>query len=637
MSDTAREVLLQNVGGVVQRLRQFPPFDQMNQDDLVFIAEHARLGFYAAGDQILTPADGQVERLYIIKQGQVRGERPTASGEQESVFLLTSGECFPKAALLGERPTRTVHRAVTDTFCYEIDRDSFATVFARSAPFRDFFLRGVSNLLEQLSRQTQAGAAENLGAQALLNAPLSQVLTRTPVTCRPDTPIREAVQAMHTQKVGSIVVCDEQQRPRGIFTLHDLLAVMARGETDIERPISAVMTPRPMGLPASAFAFDAAVLMAKQRFGHVCVLADERLVGVVSERDLFALQRVDLVHLSRFIARAESIDVLQSQRRQIHRLIDAMLAHGAGAAQITRIITLLNDQTVSRVLELCLAEHGDPGVEFTWLAFGSEGRREQTLSTDQDNGIYFQPRPGISPEEARRRLLPFARRVNEALAQVGFPLCRGNVMASNPELCLSDQEWRQRFARIIDAATPENLLKSSIYFDLRPVWGPGEDAEAMYRDVIEHASGNSIFLRLLAANGLRTRPPLGLIRDFVVSRDESNQETLDLKVEGLTPFVDSARVLALAHRVSATGTQERLQTLAERGHLERRDAAGWIQAHGMIQLIRMRNHQQQAHQGTGLSNRIDPEQLNQLDRRSLKEAFREARRIQRRLELDYQL
>jgi len=636
--DQGRTSVLQNIRGTIEFLRKFAPFDHMAEPDLAFLVEHCRLAFYGAGEEILTPAHGRVEKLYIVKQGQVRGERPgTGGSEADKVLLLTAGECFPIGALLGERATRTIHRALTDTFCYELGREDFATLFARSQPFREFCIRGVSSLLERVRRQVQSDATDNLGTQTLLDSPLSELVRRAPITCAPQTPLREAIRTMHGARVGSIVICDERQRPVGIFTLHDLLAVMAAGEHDFEQPIERVMTRNPMGIEASAFGFDAALLMARHQFGHVCVLDDERLVGVVSERDLFALQRVDLVHLTRAIGRAENLEALRALRPQIQRLIDAMLAHGLAAIQITRIITLLNDHTVTRTIELIMGEHGDPGLPFTWLAFGSEGRREQTLATDQDNGIYFEPPAGMGADQARERLLPLARRINEALSELGFPLCKGNVMASNPALCLSRDEWLTRFGNMIDAATPENLLKSSIYFDFRPIWGPADGAYTLYKQVVGYAKDNGIFLRLLATNALSRRPPLGLIRDFVVSRDETNAETLDLKLQGLTPFVDAARLLALANGLDITGTVERLQALAEAGVLARRDADTWSQAFGLIQLLRMRNHLNQSRANQPLSNRIDPERLNPLDRRTLKEAFREARRLQRRLELDYRL
>lgn len=148
-----------------------------------------------------------------------------------------------------------------------------------------------------------------------------------------------------------------------------------------------------------------------------------------------------------------------------------MVAQGMKVGQIGQIITLLNDQIVERVIDLTVAAIGAPeGLTFTWLAFGSEGRQEQTLKTDQDNGILFLLPEGMEADVARARLLPFADRVNLALDAVGFPLCTGNVMARNPECCLSDREWRSRFSRWVTSSTPANLLNASIFFDFRPVW-----------------------------------------------------------------------------------------------------------------------------------------------------------------------
>lgn len=632
-----RAPVLQNISSLVDFLRRHSPFDQMDHADLVYLVENSRLVFFPEGEEILGPDDGRAEHLYIVTRGRVRGERSGREGEVSVTFLLTPGEAFPIGALLQERATNSTHRAASDAFCLEIGREVFTKLLQRSPPFQDFCQRGASSLLEHLSHRTQLSAAAQLGAQNLLYAPLREIMRRTPVSCPPQTAVREAIRQMHAEKVGSIVICDDAQRPLGIFTLHDLLALLTKPDVDLDAPIDSLMTPAPICLPAEAPGFEAAITMAKHRIGHICLSDGERLLGVVSERDLFALQRVDLVHLTRLIGHADSIDQLAATRLQIGRLIDAMLAHGADVALITHIITLLNDHTVRRVIELCLGRYGTPPVEFSWLAFGSEGRREQTLSTDQDNGILFRTPAGMSDEQARAQLLPLARQINEDLARCGFPLCQGNIMASNPELCLSEAEWRRRFNIIINRTTAENLLRASVYFDFRPIWGPVETPLAVYRDAVSMASGNPTFQRQMATNALRRRPPLGFIRDFVLRRDERNQETMDLKLEGLTPLVDGARLLALAYNRSETATLQRLDGLVAAGAIGRSDAEVWKSAFTLIQLLRMRNHRQQAQQNLPLSNRLDPDTLHDIDRRSLKEAFRQARRFQRRLELKYQL
>ena len=638
-NQVGRTAVLQNIQGTLQFLQRFPPFNQMEQGHLAYLVEECQLRFYAAGESIIKPADGPVEHFFIVKQGRVVGERQPVDGTgTETTFEITGGECFPLAALLGERATRTEHLAGEDTFCLQLNKAAFIRVFSMSDIFRDFALRGVSSLLDQVNQQVQRRAAETLGTQYSLNTPLGELAMRHPVACVPDTPLREAVGQMHEQQVGSIVIIDDQRFPIGIFTLRDLREVVADASAELTAPVSCHMTASPFFLSPTATAFDAAMAMTERHIAHVCLVENQRLCGVVSERDLFSLQRVDLVHLARTIRHAPRLDTLVFLRGEIGQLVDRMLAHGASSTQITQIITLLNDHTVSRVIELALAERGDPGVPFSWMCFGSEGRREQTLHTDQDNGILFEARDASETEAIRARLLPLAQHINQCLAQCGFTLCKGNIMAGNPELCLSRAEWARRFAGFIREASPENLLGSSIYFDLRVVWGDEHACEQLRQQILEQVADNRLFQRMMAANALRQRPPVGRFREFVLTRQGTDKAaTLDLKVQGLTPFVDGARLLALANGIGANNTLERLRQLVAKSIIDPLDGAAFEEAYHFIQQTRMQQHQRQTRDNQPYSNRVDPDSLNHLDRRILRESLRQAQRLQSSLALRYQL
>lgn len=638
-TQAGKTAVLQNIQGTLQFLQRFPPFNQMENAHLAFLVEQCQLRFYAANDSIIKPSDGPVEHFYIVKQGRVVGERQHVSRPgTETTFEITSGECFPLAALLGERATRTEHRAGEDTFCLQLNKAAFIRLFALSEVFRDFALRGVSSLLDQVNQQVQRRAVETLGTQYSLNTRLGELAMRHPVVCEPQTPLREAVALMHEQQVGSIVIVDAQRFPIGIFTLRDLRQVVADTSADFAQPIASHMTVEPFYLSPQASAFDAAIAMTERHIAHVCLVEDKRLCGVVSERDLFSLQRVDLVHLARTIRHATRVESLVSLRGEISQLVERMLAHGASSTQITQIITLLNDHTVCRVIELAIAEKGDPGVPFSWLCFGSEGRREQTLHTDQDNGIIFEARDAAHAAEIRGRLLPLAQHINQGLAQCGFTLCKGNIMAGNPELCLSRAEWARRFAAFIREATPENLLASSIYFDLRVVWGDEGPCEQLRQSILEQIADNRLFQRMMADNALRQRPPVGRFREFVLTRQGSDKAgTLDLKVQGLTPFVDGARLLALANGINTNNTLERLRELVTREVIDPLDGAAYEEAYHFIQQTRMQQHQLQSRQNQPYSNRVDPDSLNHLDRRILRESLRQAQRLQSSLALRYQL
>ncbi len=637
LSQAGKTAVLQNIHGTMEFLQKFPPFNQMDIAHLAYLVENCQLRFYDEGESIIKPSDGVVEHFYIVKQGRVHGERPhSARRGTETTFEITAGECFPLAALIGERATRTEHLAAEETFCLLLAKHAFIKLFAISNPLRDFALRGVSSLLDQVNQQVQLRAVETLGAQYSLDTRLGELAMRQPIGCTPDTPLRDAVRLMHEQHVGSIVILDAKRHPLGIFTLRDLRRVVADG-IDLAQPIANLMTHHPFYLAPDASAFDAAIAMTERHIAHVCLVENEQLCGVISERDLFSLQRVDLVHLARTIRHAGKIETLAGLRSDIRLLVDRMLAHGASSTQITHIVTLLNDHTVCRVIELTLEEMGDPGIPFTWLCFGSEGRREQTLHTDQDNGILFEAADAAEAALIRGRLLPLAAEINQRLGRCGFTLCKGNIMAGNPELCLSRQEWSRRFSRFVLEATPENLLASSIYFDLRAIWGPLDGCEQLRHELLLHVGDNNLFQRMLAENALRQRPPVGRFRDFVVARSGADKDTLDLKVQGLTPFVDGARLLALANGIGAVGTLERLRALIAKGIIDAQDGAAFEEAYHFIQQTRMQQHQLQARDERPYSNRLDPDSLNLLDRRILRESFRQAQRLQSSLALRYQL
>ena len=633
-AQAGKTAVLQNIHGTLQFLQRFPPFNQMEQAHLAFLVEQCQLRFYGLGDSILKPSGGPVEHFYIVKQGRVVGERPDSA---DTTFEIATGECFPLAALLGERATRTEHKAAEDTFCLQLNKPAFIKLFALSSPFRDFALRGVSSLLDQVNQQVQQKAVETLGTQYSLNTRLGELAMRHPVTCSPHTPLREAVTLMHEQQVGSIVIVNEHKAPLGIFTLRDLRQVVADGASDFSQSIAGHMTQAPFYLSPEHSAFDAAIAMTERHIAHVCLVQDQRLCGVVSERDLFSLQRVDLVHLARTIRNAPRVENLVAIRGEIGQLVERMLAHGASSTQITHIITLLNDHTVCRVIELTLAEKGDPGVPFSWLCFGSEGRREQTLYTDQDNGILFEAKDAVEAAERRERLLPLAQHINQSLALCGFSLCKGNIMAGNPALCLSRVEWARRFGAFIREATPENLLGSSIYFDLRVVWGDERGCEQLRQGILDQVADNRLFQRMLAENALLRRPPVGRFREFVLTRKHGEKATLDLKVQGLTPFVDGARLLALANGIHANNTLERLRQLVDKAVIDPLDGAAYEEAYHFIQQTRMQQHQLQTRENLPYSNRVDPDSLNHLDRRILRESLPQAQRLQSSLSLRYQL
>ena len=473
------------------------------------------------------------------------------------------------------------------------------------------------------------------GELQTLALPLRALIRNEPVVCREDQSVREAVAVMHARGVGAVVVVDVDAKPVGIFTERDLVAAVAGGQDD--RIVSDLMTRAPLGLPAHAFAYEAAVIMITNRIRHVLVTDEDRFIGVVSGRDLFSLQRLGLGELNAQIRLAGDVATLENIAAEILKLTRLLVEQGVAAEQLTLYVSVLNDRLCQRVIEVVRKDYQWEQISWCWLGFGSEGRLEQTFSTDQDNGIIFAAHDGTEPAAVRARLLPFARAVNEALDTCGFRWCKGNVMASNPALCLSVEEWRAKMGGWLANWEPQALLEASIYFDFRALYGDTTLAAGLREWVLARTPAYPAFLRQMAQNALLARPALGTFRDFVTEDYPNAPHRIDLKLYGVRLFVDTARIYALAQGLPQTNTVERLRAAGPATRMSAQDIEAMIDAFLAIQRLRLRHQASQDALEDDTANRIDPDKLNEMDRHTLKGAFRLARRLQQRLALDYQL
>ena len=487
-------------------------------------------------------------------------------------------------------------------------------------------------LLESFYRQFSERAAE----QQTLTRTLAELVRNPPVACPGAATLREAAQKMADAKVRTIIVVNATGAPIGMFTLVDLLRRVVLTDRSLTAPLAEVMTSPIVTLPGSATAYEAMHVMAENGIRQIVIVENGRLLGVINERDLFALQRVSMQEVIEGLHAADSIEALQRAGEDIRRLTQNLLAQGVGAEPLTRTIAALNDALSRRTIDLVRERHPLDGIDWCWLALGSEGRGEQTFATDQDNALLFAaPDDAAATASRRERLLAFARDVNASLDRLGFPLCTGNVMASNPDLCLSTEEWKEKFLKWLREPTPQALLNANIVFDFRALCGDTTLCDALREWLFGYTQANPMFLRLMVQNALETDPPLGLIRAFAVDDEPTVKGTLDLKARGTRLFVDCARVFALALGIADTGTAARLRLAGERLHVERRHVDAAVEAFHFLQLLRLR--QQELPGAHGSANRIDPYALHDIDQRMLKEAFRQAKQLQERLRLSYRL
>jgi len=607
-------------------LARHAPYSRMGEDTLAFLVSRLKPAFFAK-DRIIVDRSADFPPLHIIQTGNVASV--TAGLDTMPDRILQPGDCFPVGALsAGGQPTRS-YRATSDVHAFLLPVDDFQKLRSMSPEFAAYCTEAVTVLAQQSLAELQRHYSQVASDQHSLTRPLADLIPSEPVTCLATTSLRDALTRMKEHAVRSIIVVDEESVPVGVFTLNDLRDRVVLQGLPLDTAVSQVMTSNPITLPAEATAAEAIQSMAAGGFHQMIVTSRGKVLGTIFEHDLFALQRVSLRQIHHAIRSARTIKALAHVAGDIRNLARNLLAQGVSAEALTRTIAALNDALTREVITLVLQDHDLAGLKWCWLSLGSEGRGEQTLATDQDNALIFAAPPdGTEVLRARHELVTFARDVNMALDQLGFPLCKGNIMASNPQWCLTETEWRDQFTAWISEPTPERLLNANIFFDFRPLCGDSTLADRLREWLLARTQDNKLFLRLMVQNALQTDPPLGLIRVFQVSDKPGSEGTIDLKKRGARIFVDAARVFALASGSSLTGTAERLREAGERVRADPRHVEATVEAFHYLQVMRLRA---QEHPHPGNANRIDPYALNEVDQRMLKEAFRQARKLQQRL------
>jgi len=607
-------------------LQQWPPFMDMSAADVDGFLIRAEQRYLEPGEVLLSPERGPMDTLFLIRRGVIRSEQGPRGAAQ--VFAYEAGDMLPVAAALARRPVMSTYTAVDDVFVLAIPVTEVEALAQRSPVLSDFLHRRVLALLDKSRQALQQDYSSRVLSQQTMETPLSQLAVRAVAHCLPQTPLRQALDAMHARHIGSMLVIDAGGGLQGILTRHDLLGLVLRPDFDLATPIAQVMQSPVRSLSDRHTAQDAALVMSEHAIRHVPVTRDGQVIGMVSERDLFALQRASVQQVSARIHRAQDLPALQVAAADIRELARGLLMQGVQARQITELITHLNDLLTRRLLALQAQAHGVDLQRLCWLALGSEGRGEQTIATDQDNALLL---PDDTPDDELERLRAWADGINRALDACGYPLCKGGIMAGQVACCLRVSEWMARFTHWIEHGSPEDLLHASIFFDFRAIAGDFALAQPLTERVAERIRATPRFLHQLAINALAHRSPLNWLGH--VELDDAG--TVDLKLQGAALFVDAARILGLAQGVTATATRERLlQTGAALG-LKPQEYESWVGAFEFVQSLRLRLQLEPDVARSAHPNRLTLQTLSGIDRRILATSLREARRLQQRLELDY--
>ena len=592
------------------------PFDELPATELNALISKIEICYYRKGTVFENKqGDGG---LRIIRSGAAE----LRSKDDKLIDRLGETVSFNLAGLNSEEPGIKA-TLIEDSLIYLIPEAHYQDIRKRNRIFDRFFH-------SQRSRRVRRAARHEPNPHEMMRM-VKDVMSTSVLSMAPTESIQKVAKQMSARRLSSVLIM-ENETLLGIVTDRDMRSRAVAAGFDLTLPISHIMTDQPACISPQATLFDATLFMTQRGYHHIPVMEENTVVGIVTSSDLMLARQDDPIYLVQHIGRQDSAHKLKDVIQSLPNLMVQWINSGIRAHQVSHILTAISDSITVRLIELTIADIGKPPVPFCWLGFGSQGRKEQLLNADQDNGLLIS---NELKEEHKPWFETLATRVCDGLDECGYIYCPGNVMASNEQWRQSLSVWQSTVDKWTVSPTPHAVMHTSIFFDLRSIYGDKSLCDDLQKHMLNKASNNSIFLAALAQNVLNSEPPMGIFRRFVVEQNGEHADELDLKKRGILPIIDLVRLHSLAHSITEINTLDRLKALVKCKAMTIEDSRNMQDALRVIMQLRTQHQATQITSGSAPNNFIDPDNLSKIMRKQIKDAFSVIMDAQQAVKINY--
>jgi CBS domain-containing protein len=614
-----------------------PAFDRLPEDERRRLLGKVNLRYFGPDEVILEQGTTAHKFLYIIESGYVR------LAEKESGRLVDEygeGDIFGNYGLMTGGPLPFEVRIVEPTVCVLIGAEDFRELYDKHEEFAAFFDKDLRDSAEDGGPGFDAS-----GSRLLFGTTIGELVGRGPVLCPPRATAREAAQSMRDENADSVIIM-EDERVLGILTDIDLRNKIVAEGAPPETPVEDLMHRNALRLAADAPVFQALMEMMQYQTYHVVVsesAAGSNVLGVISDKDISRAQGNSPAFMTERVEQTNSPEDLYGIRGEIDKLLIGLERQGVKPKDLVTINTELNDHLMKRLVGLVEAEMREENPElyvdlpWAWLSLGSEGRGEMSLLTDQDNALlYADPAYDEEAERAEEWFRALAWRTNEVLAEAGFALCEGDIMARNPKWRQSLSGWKETFRGWILTPDADVLVLASTFFDLRGLYGEMSLVDELKSSIFQTLEKERRFLPFMVQNALGNRPPLSFFRRFVLERSGEYRHTFNIKRRGLRPLVDAARIFAIELRyLDSANTVDRFEHIAKEMPGMASTVEDALDAYNYLDERRFIHHLRTIEREEKLNNQINPSDLNNTQQNMLKVVFATVQEVQEALARRY--
>ena len=624
--------------GLIKKLRDTEPFNHLSDEIFDEFNEASIVKKFPAHSHIFNQHDPPTGYLYVIKEGLVEIVALTPGGVEMVVDYRKEGSFFGGTPVFTKEDYTAGARTVKDTECYLIPEEVLAKAAKHDPQISEYFTKAIFSRVRSLYSDMVSDHSDKALTQMEaypFKKRLSEIMSSPAEICAPDTPVRDIALRMTERGIGAILVSDGSRQTTGIVTERDLVSkVLARENVDCKTSIASdVMTPNPHTMTPETYMYEATTFMMGHKIKHMPVLDQGEIVGIVTLQDLMKYRSQKSMLLVGSVKEAETLEDLTRARAEIVKVAKALMSETRSPFETMEILSYIHHRILQRGYEIVLDEIKQqgmtpPDIKYCFIIMGSGGRKEMLLGPDQDNGFIYENFPDEMLEEVDAFFIPFAEKLVAAYDKIGYPLCKGNVMASNPLWRGRLKEWQYRIADWINTPEPQKVRYSTIFFDFMPLVGEASLCQDLRDIVHQQIRKMPLFLYYMMELDFKHKVPVGLLGRFTLEKEESHKGELSLKQTGSIFIVDCIRMFLLEKQLDATTTIERLEELVKQNVFTQETAEHIKAAFEAFTYLRLRNEITLVEQGKPPSHYLDPYALTKNEQDLLREAFRAASKLQ---------
>ncbi len=609
-------------------LKEAAPFNILSEEVLHQVAEMLEEVRYNKEKIIYRQDSTKMKGVDIIAEGEYESFFYDGAHDKRLVEFHHKGSCYGGVSVLmnRKRSLRTVI-AKKGTKVYSIPRKNFRELCQANEEFFKYFTsefgkRMLNDDFAHFFKRPGFFEESYIAAEQHYSRKIESVEVREIVSSSADTPIFVAAKKMAVQKVSCLFVRDAADKIIGYVTDITLRDKVVATLTNPEEALSLVMENPVVSIPKEAYLYEAVLMMFQTKTRYLLVEDEGKYIGFLSRNKLLSEHTQSPLVFIQSVKSAVSQDALKRKWEQVPRIITQLVDRGVNAEIVNQVITSIADTISIKVIEGVISEMGEPPAKFVFMILGSEGRKEQTLKTDQDNAIIYEDKANEQRELVRNYFLAFAHTVSERLNYIGFTFCSGEFMAKNPKWTHSLSHWKRNYESWMEEALPETVIKFSTFFDCRYLYGE----KAIMGELKVFLDGElqkpleKLFFHM-AKNALQYEPPLTFFKN-IRTKTIGSQEVFDIK-KAMTPIVDLIRVYALKNRIFEVNTGERLKALKAKGVFDQKAYRELAQSYYYLMSLRLKNQASQI-----IVDRKEPDNfigldsLTTIEQVTLKEIFK---------------